>query len=139
MIITLTYTQLGVLAVVTMVLVDLFVARTRLVTRRAFWVAYAIMLFFQFITNGMFTGFGIVRYADFAIIGGTSPEVGTPAFIGDGRLFFAPVEDVLFGFALILLALIGWVWWGRRGIQSTPTAGPPIWRTWRRRNGSDSV
>jgi len=126
--VTLTYTQLGVIAVVLVILVDLFVARTRLVTRRAFWVAYAIMLFFQFITNGMFTGFGIVRYDGDAIIGSTSPTQGSPPLIGDGRVFFAPVEDVLFGFALIMLALIGWVWWGRRGVQPTPKAGPPLWR-----------
>ena len=118
----LTYTQLGVIAVVLVVLVDLFIARTRLVTRRAFWVAYAIMLFFQFITNGMFTGFGIVRYDGAAIIGGTSPSQGAPPLVGDGRLFFAPVEDVLFGFSLIMLALIGWVWWGRRGVQPNPQA-----------------
>jgi len=128
MMVTLTYTQLGVIAVVLVILVDLFVARTRLVTRRAFWVAYAIMLFFQFITNGMFTGFGIVRYDGDAIIGSTSPTQGSPPLIGDGRVFFAPVEDVLFGFALIMLALIGWVWWGRRGVQPTPKAGPPLWR-----------
>ena len=126
--VTLTYTQLGVIAVVLVILVDLFVTRTRLVTRRAFWVAYAIMLFFQFITNGMFTGFGIVRYDGDAIIGSTSPTQGSPLLIGDGRVFFAPVEDVLFGFALIMLALIGWVWWGRRGVQPTPKAGPPLWR-----------
>lgn len=126
--VTLTYTQLGVIAVVLVILVDLFVTRTRLVTRRAFWVAYAIMLFFQFITNGMFTGFGIVRYDGDAIIGSTSPTQGSPPLIGDGRVFFAPVEDVLFGFALIMLALIGWVWWGRRGVQPTPKAGPPLWR-----------
>ncbi|MBU6277776.1 MAG: hypothetical protein KGN78_00895 [Actinomycetales bacterium] len=128
MMVTLTYTQLGVIAVVLVILVDLFVTRTRLVTRRAFWVAYAIMLFFQFITNGMFTGFGIVRYDGDAIIGSTSPTQGSPPLIGDGRVFFAPVEDVLFGFALIMLALIGWVWWGRRGVQPTPKAGPPLWR-----------
>lgn len=131
----LTYTQLGVIAVLVVVVLDLWVARTRLVTRRAFWVAYAIMLFFQFITNGMFTGFGIVRYSDAAIIGGTSPSEGAPPFIGDGRLFFAPVEDVMFGFALILLALIGWVWWGRRGVQPTPLAGPPLWRLGLRAKG----
>lgn len=129
MTLALTYTQLGVIAVVLVVLVDLFIARTRLVTRRAFWVAYAIMLFFQFITNGMFTGFGIVRYDGEAIIGSTSPTQGPPPLIGDGRLFFAPVEDVLFGFSLIMVALIGWVWWGRRGVQPNPQAGPPLWRS----------
>lgn len=123
-----TYTQLGVIAVVLVVAVDLWAVRTRLVTRRVFWVSYAIIVFFQLITNGMFTGFGIVRYSGDAIIGGSSPETGPPAFIGDGRLVFAPVEDLLFGFALVLLSLCGWIWLGRRGLERTPTSGPPIWR-----------
>lgn len=123
-----TYTQLGLLAVVLVVLLDLFVLRTRLVTRRVFWVSYAIIVFFQLITNGMFTGFGIVRYDGEAIVGSTSPAEGPPPFLGDGRIAFAPAEDLLFGFALVLLSLCGWVWWGRRGVDRTPKAGPPIWR-----------
>ena len=123
-----TYTQLGIVAVVVVIAVDLWGVRTRLVTRRVFWVSYAIIVFFQLITNGMFTGFGIVRYSGDAIIGGSSPDVGPPAFIGDGRLVFAPVEDLLFGFALVLLSLSLWVYWGRRGVDRTPKAGPPIWR-----------
>lgn len=123
-----TYTQLGLVAVVLVVLIDLFVLRTRLVTRRAFWVSYAIIVFFQLITNGMFTGFGIVRYDGEAIIGSTSPTEGPPPFLGDGRIAFAPAEDLLFGFALVLLSLCFWVWWGRRGVDRTPTSGPPIWR-----------
>ena len=123
-----TYTQIGVLAVVLTVALDLFLLRTHLVTRKVFWVSYAIIVFFQLITNGMFTGFGIVRYRDEAIFGGTSPELGPPPFIGDGRLAFAPVEDLLFGFALVLLTLVCWVWLGRNGVQRKPNAGPPIWR-----------
>jgi len=123
-----TYTQLGVVAVLLAVVVDLAVLRTRLVTRRVFWTSYAIILFFQLITNGMFTGFGIVQYDGEAIVGSTSPPSGAPPFIGDGRIAFAPVEDLLFGFALVLLSLSLWVFWGRRGINRTPTAGPPGWR-----------
>ena len=123
-----TYTQLAIIAVVVVVLADLFVFRTRLVTRKAFWVSYAIIVFFQLITNGMFTGFGIVQYDGNAIVGSTSPAVGPPPFIGDGRIAFAPFEDLLFGFALILLSLSLWVLFGRWGIARTPTAGPPIWR-----------
>jgi len=123
-----TYTGLGILAVVIVVLLDLVAFRTRLVRRRVFWTSYAIIVFFQLVTNGMFTGFGIVRYDGSAIIGGSSPVDGAPPFVGDGRLAFAPVEDLLFGFALVLLSLSLWVLWGRRGVDRTPTAGPPIWR-----------
>lgn len=123
-----TYTQLAILGVAIAVLADLFVFRTRLVTRKAFWVSYAIIVFFQLITNGMFTGFGIVRYDGDAIVGSTSPAAGPPPFIGDGRIAFAPFEDLLFGFSLILLSLSLWVLFGRWGISRTPSAGPPIWR-----------
>ena len=123
-----TYTQLGIVAIIVMVTADLWLLRTRLVTRRVFWTAYAIILFFQLITNGMFTGFGIVKYQDAAILGGTSPATGPPPFLGDGRIAFAPVEDLMFGFALVLLSLSLWIFWGRRGVDRKPTAGPPIWR-----------
>lgn len=123
-----TYTQIAVSAVILVVLLDLFGLRTRLVTRKAFWVSYAIIVFFQFITNGMFTGFQIVKYDGAFIIGSTSPENEPPPFLGDGRIAFAPVEDLLFGFSLVLLTLVMWVWLGRRGVQPTPLAGPPMWR-----------
>lgn len=123
-----TYTQLGIVGVLIAVALDLWVFRTSLVRRRVFWVSYAIIVFFQLVTNGMFTGFGIVQYDGDAIIGSTSPAQGPPPFLGDGRIAFAPVEDLLFGFSLVLLSLTLWVWWGRRGVQRTPLAGPPLWR-----------
>jgi hypothetical protein len=123
-----TYTQIAVTAVILVVLLDIFGLRTKVVTRKAFWVSYAIIVFFQFITNGMFTGFQIVKYDGAFIIGSTSPATDPPPFIGDGRIAFAPVEDLMFGFALILLTLVMWVWLGRRGVQPTPLAGPPMWR-----------
>ena len=122
-----TYTQLGIVAVIVMIILDLGILRTRLVTRKVFWVSYAIIVFFQLITNGMFTGFGIVKYDGDAIIGSTSPVEGPPPSIGDGRLAFAPVEDLLFGFAIVLMSLSLWIFWGRRGVQRTPKAGPPRW------------
>ena len=33
-----------------------------------------------------------------------------------------------FGFALVLLSLSLWIFWGRRGVDREPIAGPPIWR-----------
>jgi hypothetical protein len=124
---SLSYTQIGVIAVVLAVICDLFVFRTRMITRPIFWTSYAIIFFFQLITNGMFTGFGIVKYDGEAIIGNTSPESGPPPFIGEGRLAFAPVEDLLFGFALVLLSISLWIFWGRRGVERTPMSGPPVW------------
>ena len=122
-----TYTQIAVMAVTFAVVLD-FGLRTRLVTRRVFWVSYAIIVFFQLLSNGVLTGSGTVHYDGAVIVGNDSPEGVRPPFIGEGRIAFAPVEDLLFGFALVVLTLVMWVWWGRRGVERTPYAGPP--RRW---------
>ena len=108
------YTTAALVGVVATVLLDLFVLRTRLLLRRAFWVAYAIVVFFQLITNGILTGRGIVFYDGDVIVGSTSTAGETPTLLGDGRIVFAPLEDLLFGFALVVQTLAWWVWWGRR-------------------------
>ena len=95
-----TYTQAALLGVAATVVLDLFVLRTRLLTRKAFWTAYAIVVFFQLVTNGILTGLDIVTYDPGTILG--------------LRIVFAPVEDLLFGFALVVQTLAWWVWWGRR-------------------------
>jgi lycopene cyclase domain-containing protein len=94
------YTGLAVVGVVAAVALDVLVLRTRVVTRRAFWTAYAIVLVFQLLTNGWLTGRDVVRYDDDAILG--------------PRLAYAPVEDLLFGFSLVVQTLAWWVFWGRR-------------------------
>lgn len=119
------YTQLAVLGVVVVILIDLFVLRTRLLRRKVFWASYAIVVFFQLVTNGVLTGLRVVRYDGEAIVGSTTPVDGPPPFLGDGRIAFAPLEDLLFGFALVVLAQAVWVWLGRRGVQRTPYSGPP--------------
>lgn len=103
-----TYTQAAVLGVVLAVLGDLLVLRTALVGRRIFWVSYAIILPFQLLTNGVLTGRRVVVYNGDDILGSS-----TPTFLGDGRIAYAPVEDVLFGFALILTTMSLWVFRGR--------------------------
>ena len=109
-----TYTEAALLAVGATIVIDLFVLRTRLLARKAFWTAYAIVVFFQLITNGVLTGRGIVFYDGDVITGSTSRAGETPAFLGDGRIVFAPLEDLMFGFALVVQTLAWWVWWGRR-------------------------
>ena len=121
-----TYTQLAVIAVALTIVWDLWIVRTRLLTRRVFWMAYPIIVFFQLLTNGLLTGFRIVRYSGESIIGSSTPEDGPPAVLGDGRIVFAPVEDLMFGFALVVLTLTLWVAWGRRGVQREPMSGPPL-------------
>lgn len=129
-----TYTMIAVCAVAATVTVDLVLLRTRLVTRADFWTAYAIMVFFQLLTNGVLTGRQIVNYADETILG-TGNDVAAPEPFAPGRILFAPVEDLLFGFAMILLTLSVWIWLGRRGLQRTPFSGPPRWRGRRAEGG----
>lgn len=99
-----TYTQIALLAVGCAVGLDLYLLRTRLLTRKAFWTSYAIILPFQLLTNWWLTSRNIVMYDRSQIIG--------------RRLASAPLEDIGFGFALILGVLSLWVFWGRRGIDA---------------------
>lgn len=104
-----TYTALAVVAVVAAVAVDRWVARIRLTSSRTWWAAYGIIVFFQLLTNGWLTGRRIVRYNPDEIIGNDRVTV-----LGDGRLINAPVEDLAFGFGLVLTSCVVWVWLGRR-------------------------
>lgn len=104
-----TYTAAAVLGVAGALIVDLLVLRTRLVTRAVFWATYPIVIVFQLLSNGVLTGRRVVIYDPAAILG--------------VRIGYAPVEDLLFGFAMILLTLSVWVWLGRRGVQPSPRAG----------------
>ncbi|WBB95093.1 MULTISPECIES: lycopene cyclase domain-containing protein [unclassified Solwaraspora] len=107
------YTVAALLGVVAAVLVDLVVLRTRLVLRAVFWATYPIIVGFQLLSNGILTGRAIVRYDPAAIVG--------------LRIAYAPVEDLLFGFTMVLFTLSVWVWLGRRGVQRTPAAGEGDW------------
>ena len=95
-----TYTTAAVLGVLGAVGLDLAVLRTRLLLGRVFWATYPIVLAFQLLSNGLLTGLLVVRYAPAAILG--------------PRLVYAPVEDLAFGFALVLATLSVWTWLGRR-------------------------
>lgn len=96
-----TYTAAALLGVLGALVVDVVVLRTRLVTRLVFWITYPIIFAFQLLSNGVLTGLGVVRYNPAAILG--------------PRIAYAPVEDLAFGFALVLTSLSVWVWLGRRG------------------------
>ena len=81
-----TYTLLAIAGVIIALLIDTVVVRTRLVAPGRFWFSWAILVFFQLITNGWLTGREIVQYDEAMILG--------------IRIAFAPMEDLLFGFAL---------------------------------------
>jgi lycopene cyclase domain-containing protein len=94
-----TYTVAAALGVLGALIVDVALLRTRLVTRVTFWLTYPIIFGFQLLSNGLLTGLGVVRYNPAAILG--------------PRIAYAPVEDLAFGFALVLTALSVWVRLGR--------------------------
>ncbi len=103
-----TYNDIAIAAVFVAVVVDHFVFKNSLLTRLAFWLSYSIILPFQLMTNWWLThlrddGKAIVMYDPDTIIG--------------TRIAAAPVEDLLFGFALILSTMGLWEFWGRRGFQ----------------------
>lgn len=99
-----TYTQLALSAVLVAVLFDLFITKRRMVRRRSFWASYAIILPFQLLTNWWLTSREIVMYRE--------------QFITGYRIASAPVEDLFFGFALILGVISLWIFWGARGVQN---------------------
>jgi lycopene cyclase domain-containing protein len=104
-----TYTDAAILGVAFAVVLDLVVLRTKLLRHKAFWASYLIIVAFQLVVNGILTGRRLVVYSPAAVLGGATPHL-----LGDWRLAYAPVEDLLFGFSLVVQTLAWWVWWGRR-------------------------
>lgn len=100
------YTVLAVVGVLAAVVVDGLLLRTCLLRRRGFWAAYAIVLFFQLVTNGVLTGLPVVQYNPDRILG--------------LRIVYAPVEDLLFGFAMVTVTLSLWTWLGARARTPRP-------------------
>jgi len=94
------YSDIALDAVVVAILVDLFVLRTAMLTRGIYWLTYGLIFPFQLITNWWLTSRNIVQYSPSEIIG--------------RRLAGAPIEDLLFGFSMILLTLSLWDFFTRR-------------------------
>ena len=90
----LSYTQITVYALIITVFFDMFVTKNSLLSTLRFWLSYAIIVPFQLITNWWLTSREIVVYNPDAIIG--------------LRLAGAPIEDLIFGFAMILAVMSLW-------------------------------
>jgi lycopene cyclase domain-containing protein len=84
-------------AVVVVLLLELCVLRTGLFKRPAYWVTMAIVLAFQVPVDGWLTKLDapVVLYADWAISGVRVP-------------WDIPVEDFLYGFAMVTAVLLLW-------------------------------
>jgi lycopene cyclase domain-containing protein len=91
------YTVPAIVAVLAVVLVELRVLRTGLFRKPAYWISIAIVTAFQIPVDGWLTKLSgaIVRYAPQHITGLRFP-------------WDIPVEDFLFGFALITSVLLAW-------------------------------
>jgi lycopene cyclase domain-containing protein len=99
------YTLLAMVGVVLAVVIDVCVTRSRILATGPFWCAWLVLVFFQLLTNGWLTGRGIVLYDEAQIMG--------------LRLAYAPVEDLLFGFSLIVITISVWVRLGRDDQQTS--------------------
>lgn len=110
------YTWASIVAVAAVVAVELLWLRTGLFGRVTFWISYAIILFFQVLVDGWLTKLSapIVTY---------NPD----RFSGIRVPFDIPVEDYLFGFALIVLTMLLWERAGQR--RPAPGAGAGTRRT----------
>jgi len=90
----LSYTQITVYALILTIFFDMFVTKNSLLSTIRFWISYTIIFPFQLITNWWLTSREIVVYNPDAIIG--------------LRLAGAPIEDLIFGFAMILAVMSMW-------------------------------
>jgi lycopene cyclase domain-containing protein len=99
-----TYTQIALGAVFISAFLDIEVLKTGLLKRKVFWTSYAIILPFQLLTNWWLTSRNIVMYSADTILG--------------IRIASAPLEDLFFGFALVLSVMSNWVFLGRKGIKN---------------------
>jgi lycopene cyclase domain-containing protein len=91
------YTAPAVLAVLAVCVLELLVLRTGLFRRPAYWLSMLIVVGFQILVDGWLTKLSapIVMYDDRQITGIRFP-------------FDIPIEDFLFGFALVTAVLLLW-------------------------------
>jgi len=94
------YTQSAIASFILSIIFDMRVTKIHLFTRKVFWTSYAIILPFQLLTNWWLTSRNIVMYKEEAIIG--------------IRIASAPLEDLFFGFSLLLGVLTLWVYIGKK-------------------------
>ncbi|HEV3402346.1 MAG TPA: lycopene cyclase domain-containing protein [Acidimicrobiales bacterium] len=97
------YAIASVVAVIAVVVAELVWLRTGIFATATYWVSYAIILFFQVLVDGWLTKLSapIVLYNSDHIT-----DIRVP--------FDIPVEDYLFGFALVTLPIMLWVRAGQR-------------------------
>lgn len=100
------YTALTVLALILVVLTELFLARTGIFRSGRYWVSLAIVLGFQVLVDGRLTALPdpIVSYDPRQIMGVRFP-------------FDIPIEDFGFGAAMTTAAVLVWLRTGGRRLD----------------------
>ena len=94
------YADVALNSVVVAIIFDLYLLRSQMMTRMIFWKTYLLILPFQLLTNWWLTSNKIVMYSEGEIIG--------------TRVAGAPLEELLFGFSMILLTLSCWEFFAKR-------------------------
>jgi lycopene cyclase domain-containing protein len=95
------YTIGALVALATTIVLDLYVLRTRVITTAQFWITAFIVNFFQVFVDGWLTKISspIVQYS--------------PKHFSGIRIFFSsPIEDFVYGLALLLLTISIWRYLG---------------------------
>ena len=94
-----TYTELAILSVLLVIVIDRYLLKTRLLEKKAYWTAYAIIVFFQLITNWWLTSRNILSYSEEAIVGWRLGLMYLASAIAYSRVYLGVhyVGDVFFG------------------------------------------
>ena len=97
------YTLLAVSGVLIVIFIDLVLLKTRLLLNRKFWIFWCVMFILTFIINGYLTWRPVVLY-------GEEFNLGI-------RLITIPVEDFLYGFALLSLNISIWEYYTKKWVK----------------------
>ncbi|NQW30219.1 MAG: lycopene cyclase domain-containing protein [Ignavibacteria bacterium] len=73
---------------------DIYITKTKVVTRGVFWIFLAVMYFFKLLMNGYLTWRPIVIY--------------NPDHFMNLRIGTIPAEDFIYAFTLVTLPIILW-------------------------------
>jgi len=94
------YTVIAAASVLATLVLDR-ISGIRLLARKGYYLFLCVIFGFKLLVNGYLTGKGIVRYA--------------PEFFMGIRLGSIPLEDFLFGFSMVTVAVLAWEYFRKEG------------------------